>query len=122
MTEIKDLDIVSERGKRTVENGLKTENGRKILNAFQFGEIKNVLSEIERQGRILYIKGEKAEKAVIITLKLDSETYTAEKAEEDLYLNRDNISFKKQFSDNDFVLYFMILKNENNKISHMGFL
>ncbi len=79
MTEIKDLDIVSERGKRTVENGLKTENGRKILNAFQFGEIKNVLSEIERQGRILYIKGEKAEKAVIITLKLDSETYTAEK-------------------------------------------
>lgn len=121
MTEIKDLDTVSERGKRTVENGLKTENGRKILNAFQFGKIKNVLAEIERKDRILYIKGEKAEKAVIITLKLDSETYTVEKAEEDLYLNRDNISFKKQFSDNDFVLYFMILKNENNKISHMGF-
>jgi hypothetical protein len=28
MTEIKDLDMVSERGQRSVENGLKTEAGK----------------------------------------------------------------------------------------------
>ena len=34
MTAIKDLDTVSERGKRTVELGLKTEEGRKLLREF----------------------------------------------------------------------------------------
>lgn len=121
MTEIKDLDVISERGKRTVEKGLKTDTGKKLLNAFQFGEIKNVFTEIERREHVLYVKAVQVEKAIIITLRLDSENYTVEKAEENLYLNQDKIFFKQQFSDNDFVLYFMILKNENNEISHMGF-
>ncbi|WP_336960731.1 hypothetical protein [Chryseobacterium contaminans] len=121
MTEIKDLDVISERGKRTVENGLKTDTGKKLLNAFQFGEIKNVFTEIERREHVLNAKAAQVEKAIIITLRLDSENYTVEKAEENLYLNQDKIFFKQQFSDNDFVLYFMILKNENNEISHMGF-
>ncbi|OCA78308.1 hypothetical protein BBH99_08775 [Chryseobacterium contaminans] len=121
MTEIKDLDVISERGKRTVENGLKTDTGKKLLNTFQFGEIKNVFTEIERREHVLNVKAAQVEKAIIITLRLDSENYTVEKAEENLYLNQDKIFFKQQFSDNDFVLYFMVLKNENNEISHMGF-
>ncbi|SDI40674.1 hypothetical protein [Chryseobacterium jejuense] len=121
MTEIKDLDTISERGKRTVENGLKTEEGKKHLINFLFGEIKNVLTEIERQDHLLYIKGVQSKKATIITLKLDSENYTVEKAEEDLSLNQDPISFKKYFSEDDAVLYFLVLKNESNEISHMGF-
>ncbi|MGE8553367.1 MAG: hypothetical protein ACN6OB_05435 [Chryseobacterium jejuense] len=121
MTEIKDLDTISERGKRTVENGLKTEEGKKHLTNFQFGEMKNVLTEIERQDHLLYIKGVHSKKATIITLKLDSENYTVERIEEELSLNQDPISFKKYFSEDDAVLYFLVLKNESNEISHMGF-
>ncbi|AZA89278.1 Uncharacterised protein [Chryseobacterium nakagawai] len=122
MTEIKNLDPVSERGKRTVENGVKTENGKKLLKAFQFGEIKNVWLEAERQDHTLHLKRNKMDRGTLITLKLDSEHYTVEKAEEDLFLNESPISFKKYFSDDDFVLYFMIMRNENNEISHMGFI
>ncbi|MBP2617538.1 hypothetical protein [Chryseobacterium jejuense] len=121
MTEIKDLDIISERGKRTVENGLKTDEGKKCLRAFQFGEIKNVLTEIERKNDLLYVNSNQSQKATIITLKLDSENYTVEKTEEDLSLNQDPVSFKKYFSEDDVVLYFLVLKNQSNEISHMGF-
>lgn len=121
MTEIKDLDTTSERGKRTVEEGLKTEEGKKLLKAFQFGEIKSVSSEIERQDYLLYIKESKAEKATIITLKPNSESYAVEKAEEELSLNQTPISFKEYFPDDDFVLYFVVLRNESNEISYMGF-
>ncbi|BAP31494.1 uncharacterized protein CHSO_2457 [Chryseobacterium sp. StRB126] len=122
MTEIKDLDIISGRGKRTVENGLKTEDGKKLLTTFQFGEIKNVLTEIERQDHTLYIKGNQSKKkATIIALKLDSENYTVEKTEEDLSLNQDQTSLKEYFSESNIVLYFIVLRNESNRISHMGF-
>lgn len=121
MTEIKDLDRVSERGKRTVENGLKTEEGKKLIKVFKFGEIKNASTEIERQNHLLYIKGNLTEKATIITLKLDSENYTVEKAEEELSLHGDPVSFKEYFSDKDPILYFIVLKNKNNDITHMGF-
>ncbi|WP_347220152.1 hypothetical protein [Chryseobacterium sp.] len=121
MTEIKNLDTISERGKRSVENGLKTEQGQKFLKAFKFGEIKNVVTEVERQDHLLHIKGDKIERATMITLKLDSENYIVEKAEEDLSLSKNPVSFKRYFSDDNCLLYFMILKNENNEISHMGF-
>lgn len=122
MTEIKDLDTISERGNRMVENGLKTEEGKKLLTAFQFGEIKNVLTEIEHQDYILYSKGNQLENATLISLKPDSENYIVEKAEEELLLSQNAISFKKYFPDDDFVLYFIILRNKSNEISHMGFI
>lgn len=121
MTEIKNLDTTSERGKRTVEKGLKTEEGKKLLKTFQFGEIKNVSSEIERQDHFLHVKGSKAERATIVILKPDSENYTIEKTEEELFLNQNPISFKESFPNDDFVLYFIVLRNERNEISHMGF-
>lgn len=121
MTEIKDLDTISERGKRTVANGLKTETGKKLLKAFQFGEIKNVLTEIERLEHLLYPKENKAAKATIITLQLDSENYTVEKDEEDLSLDEDPVSFKTYFPDGDCLLYFIVIRNRSNEITHMGF-
>ncbi len=121
MTEIKDCDTISERGKRTVENGLTTEEGKKLLKVFQFGDIDNV-SSTDIQNDILCLKeNEEGEKATIVTIKLDAENYTAEKAEEDLSLDRHPVYFKKYFSEADCVLYFIVLKNENNEISHMGF-
>ncbi|AZB11932.1 hypothetical protein EG344_23205 [Chryseobacterium sp. G0162] len=122
MTEIKNLDTISERGKRTVENGLKTEEGKKLLKSFQFGEIKNVLTEVEHQDHSLRIKRDKNARGTIITLKLDLENYAVEKVEENLSLNESPISsFKEYFSDDNFLLYFLVLRNENNEISHMGF-
>ncbi|MEJ5103911.1 hypothetical protein [Chryseobacterium sp. MYb328] len=122
MTEIKDLDAISEKGKRTVENGLKTEEGKKLLTNFQFGEIKNVALEVQRQDYTLRIKeNAEAGKAIIITIKLNSENYTVEKTEEDLILGQHQIAFKKYFSQDGFILYFIILKNENGEISRMGF-
>lgn len=122
MTEIKDLDTISERGKRTVEKGLKSEEGEKLLKAFQFGKIKNILAVIERNKHVLHIKSDDIESATMITLKLDSGNYTIEKAEENLLLSRHPISFKEYFSEESCVLYFMVLKNSENEISHMGFI
>lgn len=121
MTEIKSLDTISERGKRNVGNGLKTEEGKKLLKDFQFGKIKNVWPGIERQNHILHIKNAGFQSGTIITLNLDSENYTIEKAEEDVSLHEDTVSFKEYFSDGDCVLYFMVLRNSDHEISQMGF-
>ncbi|UHO40340.1 hypothetical protein H5J24_10355 [Chryseobacterium capnotolerans] len=121
MTEIKNLDTISGRGKRTVESGLKTEEGKRLLKSFQFGEIKNVSAEIERQDCTLIKKSAQVEKAILITLKLDSENYTIEKTEEECSFDDHHASFKEYFSGADCVLYFVVLKNEKNEISHMGF-
>ncbi|WP_228448005.1 MULTISPECIES: hypothetical protein [unclassified Chryseobacterium] len=107
MTEIKDLDIISGRGKRTVENGLKTDAGKKLLNAFQFGEIKNICTEIEYKDDLLCVKEDKTKSLTIITLKLDSENYTVEKTEEEFSLNQNPISFKKIFQR--IILFFTLL-------------
>lgn len=123
MTEIKDLDTISERGKRTVANGIKTEEGNRLLKAFQFGEIQNVVLKVQRLGYTLSVKENiEAEKATIITIKLDSENYTVEQAEEELSWNQLPVTFKKHFSEDDFILYFIVVKNESDEISHMGFL
>lgn len=123
MTEIKDLDIVSERGKRTVENGLQTEIGKKLLRQFQFGTIENVMSTVEVKNQVLLINGKKQiDKAVILTIKLDSENMMTEYAEDEVILNESQeASFKEHFEKKDPLLYFVALKNKNNEILQMGF-
>lgn len=123
MTEIKDLDTVSERGKRTVENGLQTEIGKKLLKQFQFGTIENVMSIVEVKNQALLINGKKQiDKAAILTIKLDSENMMTEYAEDEVILNESQkISFKENFGKENFLLYFVALKNENNEILQMGF-
>ncbi|MGE8431471.1 hypothetical protein [Chryseobacterium joostei] len=123
MTEIKDLDTVSERGKRTVENGLQTEIGKKLLRQFQFGTIENVMSIVEVKNQDLLINRKKQiDKAAILTIKLDSENMMTEYAEDEVILNESQkICFKEYFEKEDFLLYFVALKNENNEILQMGF-
>ncbi|MCP1299072.1 hypothetical protein NK356_07845 [Chryseobacterium sp. S0630] len=123
MTTIKDLDTISERGKRTVENGLKTEEGRKLLRGFQLGTVNQISDCIRMKDHVLYKNDHcTSDHAVILTLKLNSEKYSIESNEEMVYWNQQqNTSFKKHFSDDDFLLYFIALKNENDKITHMGF-
>lgn len=123
MTEIKDLDLVSERGKRTVENGLRTEDGRKLLKGFQFGEMKNIITGIKVQENLLHLgRGCTADQAVIITIKLDFENYRAEHMEETITLNqKEKITFQKYFTEEDSLLYFIVLKKKDI-ITHMGFI
>ena len=123
MTAIKDLDTVSERGKRTVELGLKTEEGRKLLREFQMGAINKVSDCIRIQDQVLYKNDECiSDQAVVITIKLDSENYKTESAEEIItWDKKQESSFKKYFSEDGLLLYFVVLKNEKNEITHMGF-
>ncbi|UTX49388.1 hypothetical protein [Chryseobacterium sp. MA9] len=123
MTTIKDLDMVSGRGKRTVENGLKTEEGKKLLREFQLGTVNNVLDCVRIEGQILYKNDHcTSDHAVILTLKLDSKNYSIENNEEIISWNhQQDKSFKKYFSENDLLLYFIVLKNDHDEITHMGF-
>ncbi|MDH5033397.1 hypothetical protein [Chryseobacterium cucumeris] len=122
MTAIKDLDNTSERGKRTVENGLKTEEGRKLLRDFQWGTVRKVSDCVRMEDQVLYKNDHcTSEYTVIMTMKLDSENYNIESNEEIISWNtQQNPSFKKYFSE-DGLLYFIALKDENDKITHMGF-
>ncbi|CAH0204981.1 hypothetical protein [Chryseobacterium sp. Bi04] len=121
MTEIKDLDILSERGKRTVKEGLKTEEGKALLRGFPFGKTKKLLVKV--QDYTLFPDESSASyMADILTIRLDFEHYTAEYAEEHIILeNKQKISFKKQFSEDDFLICFVALKKEDHTITHMGF-
>lgn len=122
MTAIKDLDTTSERGKRTVENGLKTEEGRKLLRDFQWGTVRKVSDCVRMEDQVLYKNDHcTSEYTMIMTMKLDSEDYNIESNEEIISWNtQQNPSFKKYFSE-DGLLYFIALKDENDKITHMGF-
>lgn len=122
MTEIKDLDAVSERGKRTVENGLQTEAGKKLLREFQFGEVENLVNVLEIQNQFLMLKKSDIATTVFFsTIKLNWETYSTEYTEEKIILDQQYNPFKKQFASED-VLHFAVLKDDNNEITYMGFL
>ncbi len=121
MTEIKDLDTISERGKRTVVNGLTTEKGKKLLKNFQMGKIENISAQAEVKDRVLYLNENNGDsQATIICIKLDSVNYTAESTAEKISPLQTEVQFKKQFSEEDFLLYFVVLE-KNNEISNMGF-
>ncbi|AYZ35873.1 hypothetical protein EGY07_09975 [Chryseobacterium indologenes] len=121
MTEIKDLDTISERGKRTVVNGLTTEKGKKLLKNFQMGKIENISAQAEMKDQVLYLNENNGDsQATIICIKLDSVNYTAESTAEKISPLQPEVQFKKQFSEEDFLLYFVVLE-KNNEISNMGF-
>ncbi|WP_312510166.1 hypothetical protein [Chryseobacterium culicis] len=123
MTAIKDLDKISERGKRTVANGLKTEEGKMLLREFEFGGISKVAECISIQDKMLCKRGEcVSEQTLFMTIKLDSEKYITESDEEIIHWNKERkSSFKNYFSNDDVLLYFAVLKNKHNEITHMGF-
>lgn len=125
MTEIKDLDTTSERGKRRIENGLQTIDGRKILKNFRFGNIENT-ADIEHAENLMdhtvhfktaVPKGE----ILFLTLQPDFQNYTCE-----IFLQKtDAVPQKKKYifepqNDNFFniQLYFLVLKDgEDVKIA-----
>ncbi|AZA54849.1 hypothetical protein [Chryseobacterium sp. G0201] len=126
MTEIKDLDVVSERGKRTVENGISTEKGKLLLRKFQFGSKNNFENEnsisLDLFNEKLYLNNIfPADETILISLKIDFENYLTESFEEKkLAEEKEKIFFIKQFSGDDLILYFLVLKKDE-EILNMGF-
>ncbi|MEY8760081.1 hypothetical protein [Chryseobacterium tongliaoense] len=126
MTEIKDLDMVSEKGKRTVKNGIATENGKLLLRKFQFGKkpnLENATVSLVLWDNILHLgKNDQGDEIAIISIKIDFEQYTTESFEEKIYLQQQttDITFQKHFTDDDSVLYFAAVKS-NGGILKMGF-
>jgi len=127
MTAIKDLDMVSEKGKRTVQNGLLTEQGVTLLKAFTFGDKKKLNPEIfafeEKEDIILYGVDElSADEVVLVSIQPDLEDYSAEYFEDHILLNNnEEIRCKKYFQNAGLLLCFLVLKRKK-EITHMGFI
>jgi hypothetical protein len=127
MTAIKDLDTVSEKGKRTVQNGLITEEGMHLLKEFKFGEKENFSAgtylSVENEASILNLDNRlSADEIVMVTIHADLEAYTAEFFEEKASVkNEKEIRLKKHFQDDKLLLCFLVIKDKG-KITHMGFI
>ncbi|PQA93062.1 hypothetical protein B0A69_12945 [Chryseobacterium shigense] len=127
MTVIKDLDVISERGKRCVQKGLTTPEGLRLLRAFRFGEKENIDPEIfvseENENLILNVMDKLSvnDEVVITTIQPNLEHYSSEYFEERLLAEQGKkIHFKKQFSGTHLLLYFLVIWNKG-EITHMGF-
>lgn len=126
MTSIKDLDIVSERGNRTVKKGLETPEGLQRFKEFRFGDKKGIHPDLtlyeEKESRILKV-GDKfsGDEIILITIQPDFETYSAAYGEEKIHLRSEKeIHFKKHFEDRALLLYFVVVRKKE-KIIQMGF-
>lgn len=127
MTAVKDLDVISERGKRTVQNGLITQEGLTLLKAFRFGKKENISPDIfvseEKENRILNV-GQPllTDTMTIITIQPDLEVYSGDYFEESFSVEEETlIRFEKHFSDDRLLLYFLVIKYKE-EITHMGFI
>ncbi|REC78540.1 hypothetical protein DRF60_08805 [Chryseobacterium elymi] len=127
MTEIKDLDTVSEKGKRTVHKGLLTERGMTLLKEFKFGNKENFSNENfafeGKEGMILNIANQLSTDEIgIVSICPDLEIYSAEYFEEKLLIKQEKeIRFKKHFQDTWPLICFLALRKEK-EITHMGFI
>ncbi|MCY0968420.1 hypothetical protein [Chryseobacterium wangxinyae] len=127
MTEIKDLDIVSEKGKRSVKKGLETELGYQLLKKFQFGIIENLeniapVSTGLWDKSLILDKNTACDEMVVETLSVDFESYTSKNFQQVINIHKESNEylFEKHFSDEELLLHFVVLKNEG-KIVKMGF-
>ncbi len=127
MTEIKDLDIVSEKGKRSVKKGLETELGYQLLKKFRFGIIENLeniapVSTGLWDKSLILDKNTACDEMVVETLSVDFESYTSKNFQQVINIHKESNEylFEKHLSDEELLLHFVVLKNEG-KIVKMGF-
>ncbi|MCU7616531.1 hypothetical protein NZ698_04930 [Chryseobacterium sp. PBS4-4] len=127
MTEIKDLDIISEKGKRSVKNGLEKESGFQLLKKFQFGIIENLenLASVSIglwDKSLILDKNINSDEIILETLSIDFESYTATNFKQTILVEKqlNEYVFEKHFSDEESLLHFVVLKKEG-EIVRMGF-
>ncbi len=127
MTEIKDLDLSSERGKRTVDKGLENAEAIIKLQNFSFGKFDNVQKDIAKSESLFSITIEKikkfdADELELVTLQPNFNHYTCEKHSQIVPLTKANFyEFDKFYKDSDTLLYFGVLKN-GGEILKLGFI
>jgi len=127
MTEIKDLDTVSGKGKRTVKHGLATETGLAMIKNFQFGKIQNlenaaVISAGLWDYSLVLDKNMAVDEMIIETLSIDFEEYKSKHYTQIISVDKpmNEYVFQKHFSDEELQFHFVVLK-KNQKIIKMGF-
>ena len=125
MTHIKDLDSYSDRGQRSVAQGLKTEAGKKLLANFVFGKVNSVKGFIKTMSiddkiNVVLDQNTEAEKIHLISVLPNYSKYSFERKEEIKIVNGENrFSFEKHFEEED-VAYFLAL-SRGKEIVAMGF-
>ena len=127
MTEIKDLDTSSDRGKRTVEKGLEKNEAKILLQHFSFGNFENVLKDLLRNDGLFSVSIQKISKMdcdeiELVTLKPDFKNYTTEIKSQVLPVkSKINVyEFDKQFEVSFTLLYFVVMKKDG-KVLKLGF-
>ena len=127
MTEIKDLDNASEKGKRTVKSGLATESGMKMLRNFQFGSIQSLENTVNISAGLwdydlVLDKNTVTDEIIIETLRINFEEYKSEHFKQQIFVEKpmNEYVFQKHFSDEEFHFHFIVLKKDG-KIMRMGF-
>ena len=127
MTEIKDLDIISEKGKRTVKNGIATESGFQLLKNFQFGKIQTLENSVLVSAglwdySLVLDKNIGVDEIIVETLKIDFEEYKSDHIKEIISVEKplNEYIFQKHFSD-DVMQYFFVALKKDEKIIGMGF-
>lgn len=126
MTEIKDLDVTSERGKRTVKNGIDTEKGKSALKNFSFGKIDNIADStkvvLNLWDNSLFLHEVFVDEIIITTVKIDFDHYSTEIYKESIQMvkQKNELVFTKHFNDDHSILHFIALKKDG-EIIQMGF-
>lgn len=126
MTQIKDLDTKSEKGKRRIEIGLKNPDSLKLLTGFQFGKYEKAGDQVVSGDAIFtktvsFLKKTTADKAQLITLNPDFVKLSVQTAEQTLPVAK-NAPLEFDFQlEGTALLYFLILK-KNEEIISAGFI
>lgn len=127
MTEIKDYDSISGKGKRSVKKGLETEPGIQLLKNFRFGSIENLTHSASVSAglwdkSLMLEKSISYDEIIIETVLIDFENYQSENFKQMIPVEKqlNEYIFEKHFEDEELLLHFVVLKKEE-KITHMGF-
>jgi len=128
MTQIKDFDTSSEKGKRRIEIGIQNSQALKLLTDFRFGKFETVSDKITC-GNAMFTKNVTlakklpVNKAELITIKPDLEKLEVVTKSQTLTIPKNSsLDFDFQFDDtSSLLLYFLILKKDE-EVLYAGFI
>lgn len=127
MTEIKDLDTENAKGKRCVENGLKTAVGMELLKKFQFGEIENagksIITEDGLFSFMIRLKSKTmANKIDLVSLNINFKNYVATSDTKTIKIQQGKNTYEMEKSgDNSSTLLKFVVLKKDKEIIKMGF-
>lgn len=126
MTQIKDLDKTSPRGKRNIPEGLNNEGAYGLLHHFRFGAIDNLVGTASRMDGLFGIEIKLKSPALFdemdfIILKPDFVNYVADITIITKPITSKQALYEFEKNEENEVLYFLVLKKDN-KILNLGFI